>query len=187
MRGNYFVSRRKNRSTSTRNKSCNSLLHVTFVDLTRAAIAPWCDFFVGLSSELKTNVMEKMWVTLNSSEQGFVITDLRQFVFLAMKSESDAQVAACRSAAPMSWYHAHRKAQHILFQLMISFNLQHALFTWFGRLQKFLSLNYNQLLIIRFYTLRQRLPFRLPSMLQYDTFVTKKFHRENLHRFLWLL
>lgn len=75
---------------------------MTFADLTRAAIAHWCDFFVGLDSELKTKALERMWLTLSSSEQGLVITDLRQFVFLAMKSESDAQVAVCRSAAPMS-------------------------------------------------------------------------------------
>lgn len=57
-----------------------------FVDLPRSAIVVWCDFFLNLSSEAKTKVMEMMWGCLSSEERTAVITDLRQFISMSINS-----------------------------------------------------------------------------------------------------
>lgn len=71
-------------------------------DLPRSAIAMWCDFFVTLSPEAKTEVMRRMWDVLSSEEKSAVIIDLRQFISLAVQLESDTKIASCREMKPLS-------------------------------------------------------------------------------------
>ena len=67
----------------------------------RSAISLWCDYYLTLSSEGKTGLMQKMWETLTSMEQTAVVTDLRQFIALAVEDELGAVVAECRSVVPI--------------------------------------------------------------------------------------
>lgn len=71
-------------------------------DLPRSAIAMWCDFFVTLSPEAKTEVMRRMWDALSSEEKSAVIIDLRLFISLAVQLESDTKIASCREMKPMT-------------------------------------------------------------------------------------
>jgi hypothetical protein len=59
-------------------------------DLPRSAIGLWCEFFLNLSSEAKTSVMEMMWTSLSSDEQTAVITDLRQFISISINTEYES-------------------------------------------------------------------------------------------------
>ena len=61
-----------------------------FSDLPRSAIGLWCEFFLSLSSEAKTSVMEMMWTSLSSDEQTAVITDLRQFISISINTEYES-------------------------------------------------------------------------------------------------
>ena len=61
-----------------------------FSDLPRSAIGVWCEFFLSLSSEAKTSVMEMMWTSLSSEEQTAVITDLRQFISISINTEYES-------------------------------------------------------------------------------------------------
>ena len=67
--------------------SITHVIHICqFADLPRSAIVVWCDFFLNLSSEAKTKVMEMMWGCLSSDERTAVITDLRQFISMSINS-----------------------------------------------------------------------------------------------------
>ena len=69
-------------------------------DLPRSAILLWCEYYLILSSELKTNLMKRMWETLTSTEQTAVVTDLRQFINLSVEDELRTVVEECRSVQP---------------------------------------------------------------------------------------
>ena len=70
------------------------------VDLPRSAIAAWCEFFVNLSSEAKTKVMEMMWGCLSSDERTAVITDLRQFISLSINTECESDEEGSNDIPP---------------------------------------------------------------------------------------
>jgi hypothetical protein len=67
------------------------------IDLPRSAICIWCDFFLALSSDKKTEVLEQMWEHLTTSEQTAVISDLRVFISAAVKDAGDQVTARCRN------------------------------------------------------------------------------------------
>ena len=77
------------------------VIHICrFVDLPRSAIVVWCDFFLNLSSEAKTKVMEMMWGCLSNEERTAVITDLRQFISMSINSRCASDVEESDDVSP---------------------------------------------------------------------------------------
>ena len=68
----------------------STIFFCQFSDLPRSAIGVWCEFFLSLSSEAKTSVMEMMWTSLSTEEQTAVINDLRQFISISMNTEYES-------------------------------------------------------------------------------------------------